>query len=256
VFYIAAFPTAFFFSAVYTESTFWFFSVATLYFARKRLWAWTMLFGLLCSASRIVGVVMWGAVMLEWLKSHDWLLSRIHTRQTWLNLWKGIRQDWLNLALLCLIPLGLLSYMLFLNQQFHDPIAFQTTQAAWGRKTVGPVAAILKDLAGLAGGDFFKGDIWYHVILDVGAFCAVVVMALVVWRRLGASYALYSLISIVIPASSGTGSLSRYTVVIFPVFMMLGLWGRRQWVDRALIVGFSILLGVLTSMFVNWIFVA
>jgi hypothetical protein len=95
VFYIAAFPTAFFFSAVYTESTFLFFSVATLYFARKRLWAWTMLFGLLCSASRIVGVVMWGAVMLEWLKAHGWLLSRIHTRQAWLNLWKGIRQDWL-----------------------------------------------------------------------------------------------------------------------------------------------------------------
>ncbi|NJL92475.1 MAG: hypothetical protein HC915_01515, partial [Anaerolineae bacterium] len=34
VFYIAAFPTAFFFSAVYTESVFLLFAVGTLYFAR------------------------------------------------------------------------------------------------------------------------------------------------------------------------------------------------------------------------------
>jgi len=77
-----------------------------------------------------------------------------------------------------------------------------------------------------------------------------------IWRRLGASYALYCIISIVIPSTSGTGSLSRYALVVFPVFMMLGYWGRRQWLDRLLVITFSVLLGVFTTMFVNWIFVA
>lgn len=256
VFYIAAFPTSFFFTAVYTESTFLLFSLATMYFARKRLWAWAAAFGLICSASRIVGVVMFGIVGLEWLRSHGWTLDKLHTPQAWKNLWNGLKTDWLNLAILFIIPLGLVSYMLFLKAQFNDPVAFSTTQSAWGRQMLGPVAIIWRDLTAFLGGNFLTGDIWYHVGLDLGAFFAVVAIAFAIWRRLGASYALYCLMSIIIPATSGTGSLSRYALVLYPVFMMLGFWGRWQWLDRTITIGFSILLGVLTTVFVNWIFVA
>jgi hypothetical protein len=255
-FYIAAFPTAFFFSAVYTESIFFFLSVGTLYFARRRLWAWAALFGLLCTSSRIVGVLMFGVVGLEWLLAHGWTLGTIYKRQAWFNLWQGIRRDGLSLLLLGIIPLGVVSYMVFLARSFGDPFAFSTTQAAWGRQSVGFIAAVAKDLASLWGGNVWTGDIWYHVLLDVSAFFVVVVLSFVIWRRLGASYALYSLLSILIPASSGTGSIIRYTLVIFPIFMLLGRWGRYALLDRFLLVSFSVLLGVLTSLFVNWIFVA
>lgn len=256
VFYIAAFPTAFFFSAVYTESTFLFFTVATMFFARKRLWAWAMLFGFLCASSRIVGIVMWGVVGLEWMESHGWTLGTIYKPQAWRNLFAGIRKDWLNLALICVIPLGLISYMVFLKVQFNDPVAFSTTQSAWGREMLGPFIIVSRDLAGLAGGNFFTGDIWWHVILDLSAYFAVLFIAVAIWRRLGASYALFCIISIVIPSFSGTGSLSRYAVVLFPVFMMLGYWGRHQWLDRMIMVVSCTLLGILTTLFVNWVFVA
>ncbi|GAB4530061.1 MAG: membrane protein [Anaerolineae bacterium] len=256
VLYIAAFPTAFFFTAVYTESTFLFFTVSTVYFARRRMWAWAALFGMLCASSRIVGVVVWGIVGLEWLRAHGWTLSTIHRKDAWGNLLHALRTDWFNLLIICLIPLGLLSYMLFLQQQFGDPVAFSTTQSAWGRQMLGPIAVISRDLRGFLGGNFLTGDIWWHMIIDLGAYFAVLGIAIATWRRLGASYALYCIISIVIPSMSGTGSLSRYALVIFPVFMMLGYWGRRQWLDRALLVVFSVLLGILTTMFVNWIFVA
>jgi len=256
VFYIAAFPTSFFFTAVYTESTFLFFTVSTMYFARKRMWAWAALFGVLCASSRIVGVVIWGIVGLEWLRSHGWNLETIHKRESWDNLLKAVRTDWPNLAIICIIPLGLLSYMVFLNHKFGDPVAFSTTQSAWGREMLGPWTIIWRDLSGLIGGDFLRGEIWWHVILDLSAYFAVLGISVVVWKRLGASYALYCVISIVIPSMSGTTSLSRYALVIFPVFMMLGYWGQRQWLDRALITGFSVMLGILTAMFVNWVFVA
>ncbi len=256
VLYIAAFPTAFFFTAVYTESTFLFLTVSTMYFARKRMWAWAGLFGMLCASSRIVGVVIWGIVGLEWLRAHGWTLSTLHKRQTWQNALTALRTDWLNLAIICIIPLGLLSYMLFLNHQFNDPVAFNTTQSAWGRQMLGPWTIVLRDLASLLNGNFLKGDIWWHVLIDLGAYFTVLGVAIAIWRRLGGSYALYCLISVVIPSMSGTGSLSRYALVVFPVFMMLGYWGRRQWLDRALVVMFSVLLGILTTMFVNWIFVA
>lgn len=256
VMYIAVFPTAFFFTAVYTESLFLLLSVGTMYFARKQQWAWAALFGLICSASRIVGVLMFGVVVLEWLGAHGWLLTRMHQKQSWLNLWQGLRQDGLTLVMLGIMPLGLLSYMLFLNQQFSDPVAFSTTQSAWGRKMVGPVASVMTDLGRLLSSDFSKGDVGYHILLDVGAFAVVLIIAAAIWRRLGASYAIYSLLSMLIPASSGTGSLSRYALMVFPMFMMLGLWGKRTWLDRSLLVLFSVLMGMLTSLFVNWIFVA
>ncbi len=256
VFYIAAFPTAFFFTAVYTESTFLLFSVMTFYYARKQMWAWAGLFGLLCASSRIVGIVVWGAVGLEWLKTHGWTLSTIHKKEAWLGMLRGLRDDWHNLAAICLMPLGLVTYMVFLQLEFNDPVAFSTTQSAWGREMLGPWMILYRDLAALIGGDFLKGDIWYHVLLDLGALVAVLGIAVAIWRRLGASYALYCIISILIPLSSGSQSLSRYALVLFPVFMMLGHWGRYQWLDRAVMVTFSVLLGILTTLFVNWIFVA
>lgn len=256
VFYIAAFPTAFFFTAVYTESTFLLFSVATMYFARTRQWAWAAVFGILCSASRIVGFLMTGIVALEWMRAQGWSFGRIHHRETWLKLLKGLRHDWLSVLTIALIPLGMFSYMLFLKVQFNDPIAFSTTQSAWGRQMLGPITIIARDLAGLAGGDFLTGRIWFHLIFDLGAFFAVLAMTFSVGHTLGASYAVYCLMSVLIPASSGSQSLIRYALVIFPVFMLLGVWGKRVWLDRALLIFFSVFLGIFTAIFVNWIFIA
>lgn len=256
VFYIAAFPTAFFFTAVYTESTFLIFSIGTVYFARRRLWAWAALFGILCSAARIIGVIIWGVVLLEWLQMCGWTLETAYRRTAWVNLYQGIRQHWISLLIICLIPLGLLSYMVFLKREFNDPVAFSTAQSAWGRQTVGPWTVVWQDLKSLAGGNLWTGRIWYHVIFNLGAFFAVLFISIAIYRRLGAGYAIYSLLSVLIPSSSGSMSLTRYVLVIFPVFMMLGYWGKYAWLDRTLLMGFSVFLGIFTAIFVNWVFIA
>lgn len=256
IFYIAAFPTSFFFTAVYTESTFLLFAVGSMYFARKQLWGWAALMGMLCSASRIVGVIMWGVVGLEWLRAHGWTLTTIHRKESWQNLVKALRTDYISLAIICMIPLGLFSYMYFLKHVFDDPVAFSTTQSAWGRQTVGPFVIIRRDTSALFTGNIWSGQIWYHIALDLAAFFAVVLAAIPIWRRLGASYALYSLLCVLIPVSSGTQSISRYMLVIFPFFMMLGWWGRYQAIDRTVTIGFSVFLGIMTAVFVNWIFIA
>lgn len=255
VFYIAAFPTAFFFSAVYTESTFLLFSTATAYFARKRQWGWAAVTGILCSASRIVGFLVAGLVIYEWLMDHGWTLATAYKKQAWRNLWDGIRKDWPQLLIIALIPLGMISYMVFLWRTFGDPLAFNTTQSAWGRQMLGPVAIVLRDLSGLLRQNFLTGEIWYHVLLDLGAFFAVLFTVWAIWRRMGAGYGIYVLLAILIPMSSGSGSLTRYVLVIFPFFMMLAHWGRHTVLDRALLVGFSVFLGIFTTIFVNWIFI-
>lgn len=256
VFYIAAFPTAFFFSTVYTESTFLFFSVATMYFARRHLWMWAGVMGMLTSATRIIGVVMAGIVLLEWMRVHGWTISGMLRKASWVGLWNGLRRDWVSLLPIALIPLGLLSYMIFLKQQFNDPVGFMTVQAAWQRENLGPIVIVWRAVSGLLQQNFLAGDIWWHVIFDVGSLVAALLITIAVWRRLGEHYAILILLGMLVPAASSTQSLSRYILVLFPVFMMLGWWGRRQLLDRSLLVGFATLLGLFTAIFVNWIFLA
>jgi hypothetical protein len=57
-----------------------------------------------------------------------------------------------------------------------------------------------------------------------------------------------------IPANSGSGSLVRYALVIFPIFMMLGWWGQRPWLDRLISTLFCVFLGIYSAVFVNWVF--
>lgn len=256
VFYIATFPTAFFFSAVYTESTFLFFLLGSVYFARRRIWGWAVLMGLICSASRIVGFITFGVTGLEWLNSHGWYLGRIHHRSSWVGLWQGLRSDWFSLLIIFIIPLGMLSYMRFLGYYFNDPIAFSTVQSAWGRETVGFWVVLYRDAAAFFTGDFLTGRIWYHIALDLAPSLLVLSLLYWMWRKMGESYAILSALSILIPMSSGSQSLSRYVLVVFPFFMALGVIGKNQLIDRFLMTVFGVFLGVFTGLFVNWIFIA
>jgi hypothetical protein len=51
-------------------------------------------------------------------------------------------------------------------------------------------------------------------------------------------------------------SMPRFALVLFPMFVMLALWGGRSWVNSA-IVAFSLpLLGLFTVLFADWYWVA
>ncbi len=256
VYYIAAFPTAFFFSAFYTESTYLLMSVAAVYFARRKRWVWAALFAMLTTVSRVVGLGIWGVVGLEWLNAQGWSLSTLFHRSAWQNLAQGMRRNWSELLVICLVPLGLINHMLFLSRTVQDPLAFWSVQSAWGREDLGPIKIILRDIVLLFSQNFGTGDIWWHVIFDVGALAFVLLMAIAIWRNLGEGMAIYCVIAMLLPANSGSVSLMRYVLILFPVFMMLGRWGRRHTLDRALTIGFTMFLGIFTTIFVNWIFVA
>ena len=256
VFYIACFPTAFYFSTMYTESAFLLFSVATMYFARRQLWVWAGVMGMLTSATRIVGVAMAGIVLLEWLRVHGWTISTCYRKAAWVGLWQGLRQDWVSLLPIALIPLGILSYMAFLKVQFNDPVAFWTVQAAWQRENLGPIAIVWRDMSGLLAQDFLAGKIWWNVAVDLASLALGLFVMVAAWRRLGEHYALLIALGLLVPVASSTQSLSRYILVLFPVFMMLAWWGRRQLLDRTITIGFATFLGVFTAIFVNWVFLA
>jgi len=121
--------------------------------------------------------------------------------------------------------LGLVSYVVFLGVTFQDPIAFWTVQSLWGRDNRGPIAAVANAISGFQTGDLWTGtSVYWNVPLDLGALVMALVIGIAVLRRLGAGYGLYTLLSVLIPTWSSIGSMIRFAVVLFPVFMVLGDW--------------------------------
>ncbi len=60
--------------------------------------------------------------------------------------------------------------------------------------------------------------------------------------------AFYTFISVIIPLSTFTlESLSRYVMVVFPVFIILAVMGRRPLFDQTIRAVFLVLLGLLTA---------
>lgn len=55
---LVLFPTAYYFAAIYTESTFMLFSVLSLLFMRYRRWGWAACFGFLAGLTRNTGVLL------------------------------------------------------------------------------------------------------------------------------------------------------------------------------------------------------
>jgi hypothetical protein len=194
-------------------------------------------------------------IALEWLKHHGWTLRTCLSVRSWRNLWRGLRTDAKSLLALSVVPLGLLSYVVFLYFSFADPLAFMTVQAAWQRETLGPVAIVSRDVARFMQG-ISEHQFYYQVLLDVPLLFIGLAMSLVVWRRFGAGYALFVILGLIVPASSATQSISRYTVVLFPLFILLGYWGHRTVLHRTLVTVFSLLSGLCFALFVNWYFVA
>lgn len=235
VLYLAIFPTSFYFSAVYTESLSLLWVLLAFYAIHRRKWEWAAVGAALASATRITGVLLAGVLLLEYLRA------------------LGVRGRWtLGFALAGLSSLGLLSYMGFLFDQFGDPLAFWSVQGSFSRE----VGGFIEEIRPLFEQNFLTGPISWNVVLDLLALVFGVAGSLVAARRWGPGYALFGLLSLLLPFASGTGSLSRYVLMVFPAFMALGEAAERPWLDDLLRVVFPLLLGLLLAAHVNGVFVA
>src|SRR5258706_12315968 len=137
---------AFFVSAIYTESAYFLFSVATFYYARKGNWIGAGIAGMLCSATRVVGILILLPAALEWMRAHGWTLRESNQKATWMRLWGGIKSDFLTLLPLLLIPMGLIAFILYQNAHFNDPFLFLNAQAnGWQRPNPNPVSALWEE---------------------------------------------------------------------------------------------------------------
>ncbi len=128
-----------------------------------------------------------------------------------------------------LAGLGMLAYMVFLQQKFGDPLAFAHVQGAPGWEQSPGWASWLKDE-------------WFHQMhvghwtvklrLGAHAFVTLGALALVpaVFKRVGWGYGVYCLIVLGLPALSSKDfqGMGRYAIAAFPVLIPLAS-GLDEW---------------------------
>jgi hypothetical protein len=231
VFYLAVFPTSYFFSLPLPESLFLMLTVGSFYFAKRERWWLCGLCGLLASATRTSGVILLPALALVY-----WEMYRPLTLRT-------MRKD--SLALL-LVPVGLLSFMVYLHVITGNAFAFKGAMAAWGRKAgffFSPLYEYLHHPAEIAAQWDFK--LLNFLAVVVGLVCGVVLL-----KRRQFPLAVYALLSLLVALSSALlQSQARYTMVVFPVYMVLATLGRRAKFDQLIRAVFLLLFALMTAMF-------
>jgi Gpi18-like mannosyltransferase len=230
--YIILFPTSFFFFAAYTEAPFLLMVLAAFLAAKRQRWLMAALFGSLAALTRLQGVLMFIPLVYMWWRQTD-------------------NRRWLNGMALVLIPLSTLSFLLYTRLSLIG--MYQSTLNAifvWPWMNIWTSAERLLTRQGTLI-DLFN----LLVTLFFGILCVVA------WFKLPREWFFYSIAMFGAPLFRMTTvqplvSMSRYVLVLFPLFCLLGKWGEKPWVNRVIVyTGFLAAL-YFSAQFFSWGWVA
>lgn len=254
--YLLIFPTAFFGSAIYTESLFLLGAIGALFFARRGRWDLAAVLAFAVGLSRLMGLVVAPMLALEWWRRRrsDAIADRPeegrkHSRRV------------LAVAAVLAAPAGLAAYMTYLWRAFGDPLAFARASAAWERLPQAPGDTITRLLETPPGGwlqALGAGTLPLNEWIDLGFVLFFLIAAFILLYRRQWVEGVFVWLGVMLPLSSGLLlSQRRYVWVLFPVYVLLAQWGGRFfWVDRFITAAFLALQITFVILFANGYWVA
>ena len=283
-------PVSWAFSAVYTESLFLALSLGCILRARAGSWGWAGILGALAAATRAEGLTLVVPLVVMYLygprldrlpaaRPQSALASSLPTVTR--GLLRRLRPRFPatgGLAWVMLVPVGFGSFLAGLALSSGQGLAPFQAHRIWFRHFAGPFGGVwdgtvaawdgLRQLVhgpgppvyftAAAGNPLVVGE--QNLLLFASLVVALVALGGVL-RRLPAAYGAYALVALALPLSypvtpQPLQSISRYALVIFPLFMWAGWWVSRRRLTTPAVAALAVLLGLLTSEFATWRFVA
>lgn len=240
VLFLFVFPSAFVLHIPYTESLFLAVTVGCFLAARKRRWLLVGILGALACLTRINGLILMPALLFEvWAER----------RET-----KRFNPDWLWLFLL---PSGFISYLALNYYVTGNATMFMTHQREhWHRYFRLPWFGIWETWKTI----FYEKPTnvvmrGFQELLFVGIGLLAIVAG---WRELRGSYRVWMILNwLLFVSTSFVLSVPRYTLVLFPLFILMALAAARNRQASVLLMVWSILyLALFTTQFVRgfWAF--
>jgi Gpi18-like mannosyltransferase len=257
----AFFPTAFYFSALYTESLFLLVTVASIYYGRTGRWGRASIALGLAALTRNTGVLVIIPLAIFLFRQYGW-----DPRRWW--------QQAVKLALGASTPL---LFILDLNHIWGQPFLMLSAQKGWARYKAWPWTTLHQEFLKLDTSwitTLFNSPSWSTLtdpyvrlafaesqFYDLLIFLVFVpVLGYTLWRVRGA-YSLYALVVFVLPLFTPSlvhplMSVPRFVIVLFPLFIALALLTKRRWVYWPLMAIFLIQFVALLIQFSTWFWVA
>lgn len=232
VFYMLICPLSFFFSIFYTEGLFLFLAISCFYYARKKQWLGASVLGFFLSLTRSIGFIILLPVLVEYFDI-DFKNFKIDK--------KKVKKDMLYLLLM---PLGLISFMVYSYVKFGDFLAYFHSKSAWGNK----LTSIFVTLS--SAGHY---EPFYKLIFIGSLIFALIFIACLIYYKARVSYIVYSSMFLLAYLSVGIlEGIPRYISVLFPLYLGMALAsGKTKYLDF-IFTAFSIaLLTLFTILFVN-----
>lgn len=222
---LAAYPFAYFFGAIYTESFFLLGATGVFYHLRQRQFLRAALWGLLVGLTRPNGFLLTAPLLIvalsPWLP-YDLLLGPRRTEDAGASL-RAVPAA-LPAFVVALMPVaGMLIYSAFIWTLTGSPFAWAQGHAAWGRQYKGLGVIVSDRYAYIANAGFYGyvRDLPTDFLNGLGVIF-VLVSVWPVWRRLGLAYAVFIVINMLPPiAQGGLLSAGRLSSVMFPAFIWL-----------------------------------
>ncbi|MBI2309860.1 hypothetical protein HYU89_03090 [Candidatus Collierbacteria bacterium] len=248
------FPTAFFLGAIYGEAFFLCLVFGSFLAARRKKWLLAGVLGAMAAATRLVGIFLLLALAVEyWLQLKE---SRLFVKPSKSSMI-------VPLLSICMVSLGLIAYMVYLNQHFNDPLKFIHSQPAFGASRSDKIVLLYqvfwRYLKMSVTVSFFS-VLYYRVMLELFSAATFLILGLIGLKKTRLSYSVFGLLSFLAPTLTGTfSSMPRYILVMFSVFIIIGSWlngEKRQglrWIYYSIS---SVLLIVSTVLFLSGRFLA
>ena len=201
------FPTSFYFGSLYTGSFFFLILLGSFYLVRINRWWWGGFLGGIATGTRINGILLLPVFLLEWftLKNRPSLLP------------------------ILLVPVGLLLYMFYLYQTTGSLLTFYSELSVFGEQRQGGFVTLPRVFYRYLNMLFtvnLNTTIYWTVVAEFVS--AVLIIMLLIYgfiKKMRLSYLLFGSISLLLPTLTGSfSSLPRYSLLIFPIFISLGIF--------------------------------
>ncbi|WP_410509787.1 hypothetical protein RSJ42_06090 [Methanosarcina hadiensis] len=231
--YLLLFPVSFILSGVFTESLYLALALMCFYYARTDKWHLAGIAGFFLSLTRSVGVLIFLPLIFEGL------IPLLKEKRN-LKSFKEARDRILPLFYLLLIPLGIISFIIFNFYLTGDFLAFVHGQAAWGRYHMNPLETIIN---GYDGNMFTRFEAIFATIS--------IFIFLLFYRKIRFSYWLFGIYSLFIPLSTGIQSMPRFVLVIFPIYILFSSMTKDRINDDLVTIFFALMQGCLMVFWTN-----
>lgn len=208
VFTLLFFPTAVFFSTIYSESLLLVFALAGFYFARQKRWLWAGFFGACAALTRNTGIILFFAFLYMLFKDNHFKQNKLISKE---------------LFSILLIPSSLLIFMFVLLKQTGDPLAFvhSLNTEYWGYRHFSyPGAGQLLSLE-----LFLYNSEFYSLFESLAAILFLFLVVLSFKYIKDRALLIFLVLGFLIPFSVVVDNLPlgmpRYIIVLFPAYITL-----------------------------------